>query len=100
MSASDEIQDQIEVIGLPALKSVSESDEFINNIPDGWKPFHKEVYAKALNYAVDGVVLNEIQDGIMKPELEKLFTGQQDIDTTIENIQTEGQLKLDRMQEE
>ena len=36
----------------------------------------------------------------MKPELEKLFTGQQDIDTTIENIQTEGQLKLDRMQEE
>ena len=100
MSASDEIQDQIEVIGLPALKSVSESDDFINNIPDGWKPFHKEVYAKALNYAVDGVVLNEIQDGIMKPELEKLFTGQQDIDTTIENIQTEGQLKLDRMQEE
>ena len=58
------------------------------------------MYFEALDYAVDGVVLNEIQDGIMKPELEMLFSGEQDIDTTLKNIQEKGQLKLDRMKSE
>ena len=33
--------------------------------PDGWKPFNKQVYFDALDYSVDGVVLNEIKDEIM-----------------------------------
>ena len=45
------------------------------------------------------MVLNEIQDEIIKYELELLFAGEQDMDTTLENIQTKGQLKLDRMKQ-
>lgn len=97
MSAQDKVQGEMEIIGLPALKAVSEDSAFISTIPEGWKPFNKQVYFDALDYAVDGVVLNEIQDEIIKYELDLLFTGEQDIDTTIENIQTKGQLKLDRM---
>lgn len=100
MSTDEQIQGEIEELGLPALKSISESEEFLTSIPEGQKPFNKEVYVDALDYAVDGVVLNEIQDEIIKVELELLFSGQQDIDTTLENIQTKGQLKLDRMQAE
>lgn len=100
MSASDKVQGEIEIIGLPALKAISEDSDFINTIPDGWKPFNKQVFFDALDYAVDGVVLNEIQDGIMKVELELLFSGEQDIDTTLKNIQEKGQLKLDRMQQQ
>ena len=44
-------------------------------------------------------MLNEIQDEIIKVELELLFAGEQDIDTTLKNIQEKGQLKLDRMKE-
>lgn len=99
MSASEKVQNEMEVIGLPALKSISENDSFINTIPDGWKPFNKQVFFDALDYAVDGVVLNEIQDEIIKYELDLLFTGEQDLDTTLENIQTKGQLKLDRMKD-
>jgi hypothetical protein len=84
---------------LPALKSISEDSEFISAIPDGWKDFNKTVFFDALDYAVDGVVLNEIQDEILKYELELLFAGEQDIDTTLENMQTKGQLKLDRMKQ-
>ena len=69
------------------------------SIPKGWKKFNKSVFFDALDYAVDGVVLNEIQDEIIKVELELLFAGEQDIDTTLKNIQTKGQLKLDRMKE-
>ncbi|MFA9465711.1 MAG: ABC transporter substrate-binding protein [Velocimicrobium sp.] len=97
MSAGEKVQSEMEVIGLPALKSISEDSSFINTIPDGWKPFNKQVFFDALDYAVDGVVLNEIQDEIIKYELDLLFTGEQDMDTTLENIQTKGQLKLDRM---
>ncbi|MBU9737105.1 ABC transporter substrate-binding protein [Diplocloster agilis] len=100
MSAQNKVQSEMELIGLPALKSISEDSEFMNTIPEGWKPFNKEVFYDALDYAVDGVVLNEIQDEIIKYELELLFAGEQDIDTTLENIQTKGQLKLDRMKEE
>lgn len=99
MSAGDKVQGEMEVIGLPALKSISEDEAFINTIPDGWKPFNKKVFFDALDYSVDGVVLNEIQDEIIKYELELLFTQQQDMDTTLANIQEKGQLKLDRMQE-
>lgn len=99
MSASEEVQGEMELIGLPALAAVSEDPAFITEIPEGWKPFSKEVYFDALNYSVDGVVLNEIKDELMKYELDMLFAGEQDMDTTIENIQTKGQLKLDRMQE-
>lgn len=97
MSAGEKVQNEMEVIGLPALKSISEDSSFINRIPDGWKPFNKLVFFNALDYAVDGVVLNEIQDEIIKYELDLLFTGEQNMDTTLENIQTKGQLKLDRM---
>ena len=100
MSAQDKVQGEMELIGLPALKSISEDSEFMNTIPEDWKPFNKAVFYDALDYAVDGVVLNEIQDEIIKYELELLFAGEQDIDTTLENIQTKGQLKLDRMKEE
>ncbi len=100
MSASEEVQGEIEQIGLPALKSVCEDSEFITNIPEGWKKFNKQVYFDALNYAVDGVVLNEIKDGVLKVELELLFAGEQDLDTTLDNLQTKGQLKLDRMKNE
>jgi len=99
MSASEKVQGEMEIIGLPALKEVSEDSEFINTIPDGWQPFDKSVFFDALDYAVDGVVLNEIQDEILKYELELLFAGVQDIDTALENMQTKGQLKLDRMKE-
>ena len=99
MSAGDKVQGEMEIIGLPALKAVSENSEFINTIPDGWKDFNKAVFFDALDYAVDGVVLNEIQDEILKYELELLFAGQQNIDTALENMQTKGQLKLDRMKE-
>ena len=43
---------------------------------------------------------SEIKDEIIKVECELLFAGEQDLDTTLENIQTKGQLKLDRMKEE
>ncbi len=99
MSASEKVQGEMEIIGLPALKEVSEDSEFIDTIPDGWQPFDKSVFFDALDYAVDGVVLNEIQDEILKYELELLFAGEQDIDTALENMQTKGQLKLDRMKE-
>lgn len=97
MAASEKIQKDMENIALPALKSVSESSEFITSIPSDWKPFNKEVFFKALEYAVDGVVLNEIKDEIIKVECELLFAGEQSLDKTLENIQTKGQLKLDRM---
>ena len=100
MALSDEVQAEIETVGLPALKATCEDPNFISTIPEGYKPFNKQVYIDALDYSVDGVVLNEIQDGIMKPELELLFAGEQDIDTTLENIQKNGQLKLDRMKDE
>lgn len=96
MSAG-KVQEEMEIIGLPALKSISQDSNFINSIPAGWKKFDKSVFFDALDYAVDGVVLNEIQDEIIKVELELLFAGEQDIDTTLKNIQTKGQLKLDRM---
>lgn len=99
MSAGEKVQGEMEIIGLPALKAISEDSEFINTIPDGWKKFNKSVFFDALDYAVDGVVLNEIQDEIIKYELELLFAGEQDMDTTLENIQTKGQLKLDRMKQ-
>ena len=99
MSAQGKVQEEMEIIGLPALKSISEDSNFINSIPEGWKKFNKSVFFDALDYAVDGVVLNEIQDEIIKVELELLFAGEQDIDTTLKNIQTKGQLKLDRMKE-
>lgn len=99
MSAGEKVQGEMELIGLPALKAISEDSEFINTIPDGWKKFNKSVFFDALDYAVDGVVLNEIQDEIIKYELELLFAGEQDMDTTLENIQTKGQLKLDRMKQ-
>ena len=99
MSAQGKVQEEMEVIGLPALKAISEDSNFINNIPKGWKKFNKSVFFDALDYAVDGVVLNEIQDEIIKVELELLFSGEQDLDTTLKNIQTKGQLKLDRMKE-
>ena len=76
----DKVQGEMELIGLPALKSISEDSEFMNTIPEGWKPFNKAVFYDALDYAVDGVVLNEIQDEIIKYELELLFAGEQDID--------------------
>lgn len=100
MSAGDLVQGEMEVIGLPALKAISEDEKFINTIPEGWKPFDKKVFFDALDYSVDGVVLNEIQDEIIKYELELLFTQKQDMDTTLANIQTKGQQKLDRMKEE
>lgn len=100
MSAGEKVQGEMEIIGLPAMKSISEDSEFINTIPDGWKDFNKSVFFDALDYAVDGVVLDEIQDEILKVELELLFAGQQDIDTALENMQVKGQLKLDRMKEE
>lgn len=99
MSASEAVQGEMENIGLPTLKSICEDSTFITSIPDGWKPFNKEVYLDALAYSVDGVVLNEIKDEIIKVECELLFAGEQDLDTTLENIQTKGQLKLDRMKE-
>ena len=99
MSAGEKVQGEMEIIGLPALKAISDDSEFINTIPDGWKKFNKSVFFDALDYAVDGVVLNEIQDEIIKYELELLFAGEQDMDTTLENIQTKGQLKLDRMKQ-
>lgn len=100
MSASEEVQGEIETIGLPALRAVCEDEAFITSIPEGWQDFNKQVYFDALEYAVDGVVLNEIKDGVLKVELELLFAGEQDIDTTIENLQKDGQLKLDRMKSE
>ncbi len=81
MSAGEKVQGEMEIIGLPALKAISEDSEFINTIPDGWKKFNKSVFFDALDYAVDGVVLNEIQDEIIKYELELLFAGEQDMDT-------------------
>lgn len=99
MSAQEKVQGEMEIIGLPALKSISEDSSFINKIPDGWKDFNKSVFFDALDYAVDGVVLDEIQEEILKYELELLFAGQQDIDTALENMQTKGQLKLDRMKQ-
>lgn len=100
MSASEEVQGEIEQIGLPALKSICEDEAFMTDIPEGWQPFNKQVYFDALDYAVDGVVLNEIKDGVLKVQLELLFAGEQDIDTTIANLQKDGQLKLDRMKSE
>lgn len=99
MSASEAVQGEMENIGLPTLKSICEDSEFMTSIPEGWKPFNKEVYFAALAYSVDGVVLNEIKDEIIKVECELLFAGEQDLDTTLENIQTKGQLKLDRMKQ-
>jgi len=99
MSAQEKVQGEMEIIGLPSLKASSEDSEFINTIPEGWKEFNKSVFFEALDYAVDGVVLNEIQDEILKYELELLFAGQQDMDTALENMQTKGQLKLDRMKQ-
>ena len=100
MAASEEVQGEMENIGLPTMKSICEDESFMTSIPDGWKPFNKQVYFDALDYSVDGVVLNEIKDEIIKVECELLFAGEQDLDTTLENIQTKGQLKLDRMKEE
>lgn len=37
MSAGEKVQGEMEIIGLPALKAISEDSEFINTIPDGWK---------------------------------------------------------------
>lgn len=97
MALSDEVQAEIETVGLPALKKTSEDPAFLTTFPEGYKPFDKKVYFDALDYSVDGVVLNEIQDGIMKPELELVFAGEEDVDTAIKNMQEKGQLKLDRM---
>ena len=91
---------QTNSVSLPVNRNISEDPAFLDEYPEGGKHYNKEL---ALDALANGVswrntgVIAEINDNIIKPEIEKLILqpNSTDLDTALHNMQVEGQKVFD-----
>ena len=91
---------QTNSVSLPVNKNISEDPAFLEEYPEGAKHYNKKL---ALDALANGVswrntgVIAEINDNIIKPEIEKLILqpNSTDLDTALHNMQVEGQKAFD-----
>lgn len=91
---------QTNSVSLPVNKNISEDPAFLEEFPEGAKHYNKQLALDALANSVawrnTGVVA-EINNNVIKTEIERLVLkpDSTDLDTVLQNIQTEGQKLFD-----
>ena len=95
---------QTNSVSLPVNKSISEDPDFLAEFPEGSKKFNKQLALDALANSVswrNTGVIAEINNNVIKTEIERLILKPEstDLDTVLENIQTEGQKLFDAEKE-
>lgn len=94
---------QTNSVSLPVNKEISEDAAFLEEYPEGAKHYNKELALEALANGVswrNTGVIAEINDNIIKPEIEKLILqpDSTDLDAALQTMQTEGQKLFDAEQ--
>ncbi len=95
---------QTNSVSLPVNKSISEDPAFLSEFPEGSKQYNKQLALDALANSVswrNTGVIAEINNNVIKTEIERLILKPEstDLDTVLENIQTEGQKLFDAEKE-
>lgn len=95
---------QTNSVSLPVNKSISEDPAFLSEFPEGSKKYNKQLALDALANSVswrNTGVIAEINNNVIKTEIERLILkpDSTDLDTVLENIQTEGQKLFDAEKE-
>lgn len=91
---------QTSSVSLPVNKSIAEDPEFLSEFQEGTKNYNKQLALDALANSVswrNTGVIAEINNNVIKTEIERLILkpDSTDLDTVLQNMQTEGQKLFD-----
>ena len=95
---------QTNSVSLPVNKNISEDPEFLSEFQEGAKNYNKQLALDALANSVswrNTGVIAEINNNVIKTEIERLILkpDSTDLDTVLQNMQTEGQKLFDAEKE-